>query len=389
MPACALEPAVESPISERLEWLTDVLPSYNGKEQRIRLRGNPRRRFDFAFALGDDAARARAENFLTAHHGTPVDMPVWHDRAPLASALYAGATSIPVDTANRDFVVGGQVALVNNLDIEVATIAAIGAGSLTVSALGNAWPVGTLVAPARSARMEARVGTNNPWPAVMRGRVQFICEAGWAITAAAESADYLGYAVKIPDSTWVLDGSTDWERELEMFDPAIGNRAVYDNTNTELPTRQYRIALPTRADIWNYYAWLAAREGRLKPFWLSSGQKDMTPVSTIGPADVSFSVVRTGYADIGGLPAGRRDIVIETTSGQKYYRRIVAAAVIDADTEQITINSSLGVTLAPFQVARVSFMRFARLATDSVEIAHHWEGAADSKISFKTLRDDL
>lgn len=392
MAVCALAPSAESRLTERLEWLTAALPSKNGKEQRIRLRGHPRRRLDFDFALGSDADRARAENFLAAHHGSVVDLPLWPHATVLGVALSAAAVSIPLTTANRFYTVGGKVALVNGLDAEVATISAVNASSLTVSALANAWPVGSFVAPAETARMDARINSSNPWPAVLKGRVQFLCEDGWAIAAAVEAADYLGYPVRIPDaSQWALDGSTEFERPLGVFDPQVGKRAVYDDTGVEFPARQHRVALAARADLADFYAFLAARAGRQNPIWLASGQKDLSVTATIGSAATTIQVGNTGYVAlknaVGGIPVGRRDIVIEAVSGQKYYRRITNAAGTTGD-ETLTLDSALGATLAVADIARVSFMRLARLANDGIEIAHHWDGAAEAKLAFMALRED-
>ena len=45
-------------VLERLEWLTDVLPSFNGGEQRRQLREAPRRTFEFSVQLTGRDRRA-------------------------------------------------------------------------------------------------------------------------------------------------------------------------------------------------------------------------------------------------------------------------------------------------------------------------------------------
>lgn len=57
--------------------------------------------------------------------------------------------------------------------------------------------------------------------------------------------------------------------------------------------------------------------------------------------------------------------------------------------EQLTLGSALGAALTPGQIARVSFLRLARLAADGVEIAHHAGGWAEAKFSMQSIRDDL
>jgi hypothetical protein len=50
-------------VLERMSWLTDVLPSFNGAEQRRALRAAPRRSFEFDVMMSA-AERRAAENRL-------------------------------------------------------------------------------------------------------------------------------------------------------------------------------------------------------------------------------------------------------------------------------------------------------------------------------------
>jgi hypothetical protein len=381
-------PQRATPILERLEWLTDVLPSHNGKEQRLRQRGNPRWGFEFASAAGDDAARAGLENALIAAQSSVVDLPIWSDAVDLAAPLSAGATIIPVATANRGFTVGGRVAILHGTVAEAATIGTINADSLIVPPLASAWPAGATVAPLFAARMQQDIGSNNPWPAVLQAKFQFRCEAGAAITPASESADYLGHPVIVPVD-WALDGNTQFRRALDEFDSSLGQRALYDRSGVLATSRAYRIVLPSRQAIADYRAWLAARAGRLNPTWVASSQRDILPAATIGAADTAITITNIGYAGLGSPPVGRRDIMLETLAGARYYRRITAAVAIDAGTEQITLDSPLGGAIAPASIAQVCFLRLSRLGADAVEIAHHYEGVAESRITLDSLRDDV
>jgi hypothetical protein len=394
-------PVVDTSILERIEWLTDVLPSRNGKEQRVRVRGAPRRGYEFQVAAADDGARVRMENFLIAHHAEPMLLPVWPDADQLAAPLAAGATAIPLDTADKDYAVGGQAIVSDGLAAEAVTISAVDAASLTVSALASAWPAHSFVAPACAARLADRLTSSNPWPAVLRATVRFQGETGWDYLASGygrsygkyygattEAAAYRGYPVKLDSTQWAFDGNTEFRRQLGVFDPLVGNRAVFDPTGVEATSRQYRVALPSRADIAAFRAWLFARAGRLTPLWVASAQRDLSVAASIGSADTAITIDNVGYAGLGAVPIGRRDIVIETVAGATYYRRITAASAIDAATESLVIDSALGVTLAPADIRSVSFLRLCRLNADAVEIAHRWSGAAESRLAFDSLRDD-
>lgn len=383
------QPRLETPNTERLEWLTDVLPSYNGKEQRVRMRTHPRRQFEVAHLAESSQRRVQLENALVAAQADVLHLPIWPDVSLLGADLTAGATSIPVATASKDYAVGGLVVLISGGQAEVATISTVNADSLDVSALVTDWPAGAFVAPAVTARVLGSVSTNNPWPAVLNARVRFLCETEYAITPASESADYRGYPVLVPDHAWTFEGNTDFKRKLAEFDPKTGLRHTLDMSHVEQASRQYKVLLSSRAAIAAFRSWLAARAGRLNPVWMASAQPDLTITAAVGSADTDISIQAVGYVGLGAAPVGRRDIVIETVAGQRYYRRIVSAYSVSAAVEHLVLDTALGVSLAPADIARVSFMRLSRLAADAVEIAHHWGGAAVASLTMDSLRDDL
>ena len=85
---------------------------------------------------------------------------------------------------------------------------------------------------------------------------------------------------------------------------------------------------------------------------------------------------------------GRRDIMIATTSGTQYYRRITGATALSPSTESIAIDSVVGAALLPEQIRHVSFMKLVRLDSDAIELAHHTDDMAEVSISVKSVRDD-
>ena len=85
---------------------------------------------------------------------------------------------------------------------------------------------------------------------------------------------------------------------------------------------------------------------------------------------------------------GRRDLLITTTGGARFLRRIGAASVLDAARELVTIDSALGTTLAPEAFQRISFLRLVRLDTDHVEIAHLTDEVAEAVLPLRSLREE-
>ena len=80
-------------VNDSYEWVTDVLTSYDGSEQRRGVRKYPRRTIEFSpFAAADD--RRNFESTLFGWGSKTFAVPVWQDQRSLASSLSSGSTSI-------------------------------------------------------------------------------------------------------------------------------------------------------------------------------------------------------------------------------------------------------------------------------------------------------
>lgn len=383
-------PDWSEPIIERLEWLTDVMESHAGVEQRVRVRAAPRRSLEYRILLGSDRARVQMENRLVSWQARVYGLPVWMDATVSPMPFPAGSTSLSVTTAHKDFVAGGIVGLVHGLATEFAEIAVVEpAGLLLNDPLVSDWPAGTKIVPVRSARVQNDLGLTWLTDAITVSRPQFRLEDEWPITAAAEPETYLGHPVLLTPPNWAEDVEGEFGRKWRELDFLTGRRVIDDLTGVSNLARTHRWLLVGRAAIAAFRSWLAARAGKLKPFWLPSFQSDLKVVAPVGGTDAFLTIENRGYAEGPVAAVGRRDLLITTTSGARFFRRITAASEIDATREMVVIDSALGTTLQPHEFQRISFLRLVRLDTDHVEIAHVTDEVAEVLLPLRSLRDDL
>ena len=377
------------PVIERLEWLTDVMESHAGFEQRVRLRAGARRSFEFTVLVGSDTERVKMENLLLSWQARVFGLPIWTDVALAAGPIPAGATSIAVPTTNRDFAGGGLVGLVRGMESELAEITAVLPTSLTIkSPLESTWPVGTKILPVRPASVQNELGLTYLSDAIGRATVRFQLEDEWLLPAATETLDYRGYPVLLTATNWTEDVETDYTRKLNELDFLTGRRAIDDLSGIGTVRRTHRWLISGRAEIAAFRSWLAARAGRLTAFWMPSFQSDLKVVSPIGAFDSAITVENRAYAANVPAAIGRRDIMIATTAGTRDYRRITGATELSPSTESIAIDAALGATLLPEQILHVSFMKLVRLDSDAIEIAHQTDDTAEVLISTSSIRDD-
>lgn len=374
---------------ERLEWLTDVMPAYNGNEQRMQIRTTPRRSFEYDFAaIGAD--RRRAENVLYSWGARVFAVPVWFDGETLEASVSAGALSIPCSAQYRDYHVGGLAMLMKDAtSYEVVEIGAVGVSSITIArALQATWPAGTKIYPLRLARMPDSVGVRRFNGDTSYGRVRFVCTDINTYTAATETT-YRGYPVLTDKPNWSEDLSDEWQRKTQWFDSPSAGYFVDDESGLPTHRQGQRWTLTSRAQIDTYRQWLYARKGRLTSFWLPTWAADIVVLTDFGTSTTVFDIEHQGYTKQVNEGIGRRDIRIETVAGVIYYRRILSASELNSTTERLTIDSALGVSLTAANIRSVSFMALARLEADAVEIGWWKYDVAESTLQVRTVTNDL
>lgn len=377
-------------VLERLEWLTDVLPSFNGGEQRRQLREAPRRTFEFGVQLAGRDRRA-AENALHEWGGRAWALPVWMDAQPLAAPVAAGAATIAVDTTTRDFRAGGSVVLMRGpRDYEILQVDSVAPGSIVpLAPTTRAWPAGqTLIAPLRTATMPDEVTLSRFDGETSYGRLRFEVMEPSDWPAAAEST-YRGLPVLAQAPNWTEDVEQGYERLLQRIDSLTGPVVIDDQAAGPILLQSHRWLLDGRQAIAAFRSWLYARRGRLSAFWLPTWAQDFRLVADVGASALTIDVEHSDYSRRIAQAINRRDVRIEMHGGAVFYRRITGSAVVSADVERLTIDAALGTLVQPAAVRAISYMAPVRLEADAVEIAWARHDAAESRAMTRGSRNDI
>lgn len=382
-------------VIERLSWLTDVIPAAGGGEQRVRVREGARRTIEFQVVLGGDRERVSAHNIIGAAAGD-VLLPLWLDAPWLVAAAPSTTDVVPVHTTvDHDLAVGDDVALLHEGASEQGVVAAVAAGSVDlVEPLQATWPAGARLAPLVPAQLRPDVQLVYPSDNTGRSTFTFDLVGEWIGTPAAETADYRGYTVLLPQTDWTEEVGDDLQHTLQVFDGDTGARSTTATTGVLKAQRVHRWALDGRPAIAAFRAWLAARAGRLVPFWQPSNQADLRVMLDIGSSATTITVEDRGFWRhfAGGERAsaiGRRDLMLVSSNGTRWFRRITNAQPMVDGRELITIDSALGSALPVSAVQMVSVMRLVRLAADTVEIAYSTDALARVALGLVSVVDGV
>lgn len=355
--------------TERLEWLTDVLTMRNGGEQRVRLRADPRRSFEFdVLEYGNGG---QLDLLMNVWQSRVYVVPVWTDKARLATAIYPGDTALAVKTTDLDYHAGGLAIIGTTTGAtEALEVLSLTADAITLKrpALGN-WPAGSWIAPARLGRLPAQQTVSRPTAAISQAKLRFELEdLASTVTATNSPIQYRGYDTLFRHPNRVEDVSVDYQRLVDVFDVDTGTPAVIDIPNRPFIVRRFQFLVPDRADLSALRGWLAARAGRQVPFWVPTWERGLEVAQPFALDATAMLVQARGFATYYQAMPGRQDVAFLHNDGTWTLRKITAFEFVDGVVERMRIDAALGVACAPSDFKIVCFLELARLESDAVEI---------------------
>ena len=202
---------------------------------------------------------------------------------------------------------------------------------------------------------------------------------------------YRGYPVleTAPDEGPGSDST--YEREAVTLDNDTGVITVDDHAGIGFTNQSHAWFMQGRATRAAFRSLMYLLKGRRGSIWVPTYQADMILAEPTTAGQPSIDVEMTGASLYLSGQRNRRDIRVELLDGRLFYRRITGATALDANTERVTLDSSLGINLAPSQVRKISYMAPSRLNSVSIEIQHHGmaDGFASSVTPWRSLGEDL
>lgn len=348
--------------SETLEWLTSVIVSEDGHEDRAEMRVAPRQTFSYRYFV-PPADHRRLRNILYGTTGLQWYVPVW-PQVQNIGAVADAATSLTAETRWSEFREGGFVMLWDSADhcqiIEIDQIVDADTLTLTTAAeeFADAW-----LMPVRLGHL---VGNPNR---MFNGRsdvieMAFEVDDPDELTVAAPT-QYLANDIYFDPG--LLDGGMLAERmtaRIDVFDESLGQIAYFAPWDFNKPQRVHRMGASNAEEAWAIREFLHRRRGRSVPFWQPSFEADMRLLNT-GNVSNSIRIFDDSYL---GFAEDRTHIAVETATG--WLPRAITNVLDLGDGEvQLSVSPSLG-GIAASSIKRICYLGLKRLDTDRAEISH-------------------
>ena len=386
----------ESPATETLAWLTDIIESINGTEQRIALRKQPRQLFEVTYLL-DGNDRQRMQALLFDWMDNVFGFPLWHERVFLTSSASVGATSYTVSGADLvDFRVGGlAVVFTNSYTYDVIEIASLSASTIgATSASLNAYPVGTMLVPLRTVLIRNAVGGKKYLNNLEEFSIQFEVtdnDTG-ALTGSTTPGFWSTYNSRVlfddPNIASSSGTQHQYSRRVYRIDNQTGR--VTQNSVSDRGKRGFEkgFVLRSRADLLAFRRLLISLRGRQKAFYLPTFSEDLTVVANLSSGGSTMQVNALEYVRLVKNRMPMSILKVTFTDGTSLVRSVVSSSTISASVEQLTLNTTWPSTKTPAEVSRVQFYELVRFDSDEIRIVHERIGSARATVPVLRVFDD-
>lgn len=380
-----LWPFVAEPPTEQLEWKTERL-TFKAGEQRIGLRRIPNWWLSFNADVSPVAVNRLQQMLLTWQ--TQVFAVPLRQESSAVSGLMAGDTVITTPTVNRQYQSGGSaVVWVSDSEFELVRIDTVNTNELTLAQpLINNVDSGSIM-PVVNGRLPQGVSTQ----LYGDGRAQV--SAGFRLFEMPDPGidpadDYRGLPI-LTDTVSFTQSQSGQSRQAQQWAEAPTGIPLIEPDRAWAEFFQpIQLIAESQEDVSRLRSWLSSRRGSRRPFWLPSPTAAFVLQNDAAAADVGITVVDREYRNWEQQHRFMRDIQLSLDNGTVLYRRITGAtAGSSPNTEQLSLDSALGVDLSVGQV-RIVFLQ-PWLLNDRWTINHGHGGAAVISAQLEACLDDL
>lgn len=390
IPVWTIPPDWASVVTEGLEWLTEVMASATGAEQRQALRLSPRRHVEFTVSVTGQW-RTYFDALMTTAFQDRLYLPLWFESAKTVQPIAAGGTWLTVQGTRAELASSLRLFLQGPKPYQFEIVEVSGSYfqngqtifSLTTGTTGT-WGRGTKVYPVKVAMFSAQPMPNRLSDQALTSDMQFqILETNdW--TGDASLPTYRGVPVLEIVTNETDSQAVGYDRITAISDNTTGVPVILDIAGIPFQKHTPNGFFSGHFNADRLRSTFYALKGRCKPAWLVSPAADFTLTAPASIGGASITVDRSGFSDLGTPVAGRQDIRILMRSGDAWFHRITGSALAGTDHETLNLSPALAASLTLANVRRISFMGLGRLDQDRIDLVHQTDNDGICRVAAAT-----
>lgn len=383
-----VEPNWKSSVNEQFEYKTDILTSYNKKEQRRSLMTHPRRRISYS-ANPRREILTELRNTIHGWHDKEFSMPLWWQSTTLSKPIASGSNKITVQDSLLEFVKGGLVVLwrdgsytdtlmIDSVDGNVIT---------TESLISKNFQVGDRVFPAARMRLSQEALLNALTSRVGAIDVEMTGDfRGIPMPEQAPSAIKInGVEVLDKKPNWVNTPTERYAAVIDTVDYGYGLEQVYNRGVPSLAQRELTFVAKTPSEITWWRAFIHRQRGALKSFFVPSYTNDAIVAFDIVENSHLMTIRGESLANIVNASKDRKYMRIVTKS--KTYYRTIDNVKLNGENSTITFTEAFDANIPIGNIIEVNFMQRMRFAGDDIAIEYLSRNVAQIAVNLQQIRE--
>lgn len=388
-----------TPVVVKYEFLTEILTSRDGSEQRIQKRKLPRKTLEFEVrALDTPVAQNHRQMrmMMQAQQNKTFVVPEWTRRVYLANPVGVNEQQATLAYVPQWLYPGRQVCLSNGGQADLVTIDTTDplTGVVTFSTyLSREWGRDACMMPALSCYMPDTLRGTLHLPHASTHQVTFTQFP----TSESEEAFAGDAPMTMLDGREVFTRRPNWRVDLALEEMWPVETVSFDSGPIErfrvigFPTRVTKFSLMSKsqAEAEDILRFFLRKAGRAKEFWFPS-QEDDFELKEASPA--GLNTARVGGLDVLQLDSltngSLRGVEFLQENGERIFMKIISVSLrsdsFGSDT-LITFSEALPSNVGPGYTKRVSWLHLARFAVDSIAFAYETPWVAQIEAAIQTL----
>ena len=166
-------------VTEKIEYLTNIITSYDETEQRIQIRTNPRKSLVYTYTLSGPDEIGILDSLIWNWQGTVYMIPDWLRQSKLSPVTYGDFIVTSLEPAIFAISPGDSFAIIkNSIDYEVLTCQSVDGNKITTSTMAmKSWDATCTIVPLVRARITDQIDISRPTGEIAKAVISFEVEA--------------------------------------------------------------------------------------------------------------------------------------------------------------------------------------------------------------------
>lgn len=376
----------------QMAFLTEIITSRSGREQRIALRSSPRKSITYQSQLhGSDFDKFN--QLIWSWQNRPFAQPDYSRSAALSAMVLPDDIYLQVDTAQPWMVEGALVTIETALGSTMVTMSDIDGTTLTLRGpSGIEAPGGSILRPSMSGYLSTQMPANRDTNRVARTEVRFdvlpISEPVLPVPIAGTT--FNGREVFLKRPNWADRVSVSNEHQVDELDfdrgPITRFTAIPYGSQTRASTYLGR----NRTEVYEIESMFRRMRGRQGEFYMPTWENDLPMKGPVLAASGALTVAGPDLAEAFGDSTVMRAMFVQLVDGTVLFRRVASVQAVDIDgalDSVVTIFGNWGQNLSAENVVQCGWMPVWRLSSDSLTIEWLTDSVANVKLTMTTLED--